>query len=146
MIHLCSCGFELAPEDGVEPVGAVSHGLCAPCLFHMSGRRSPAWYLLWIGDYKVELLIQPGRDSPHVSYDSPRRWDPPRPIRVIGQRVYMDGVELDPAEFKDLCAEARERANLPGGRPSARPAFPRQLRLRLNGLLRTAMERTDYAE
>jgi hypothetical protein len=67
-------------------------------------------------------------------------------MRVIGTRLYLDGVELDPAEFKDLCAEARRRANLPGGVPSLRPAFSRQLRLRLNGLLRTAMERTGYEQ
>ena len=87
-----------------------------------------------IEGYQVQFFIQPGRGAPHVAMDSPRYWDPPRPMRVIGTRVLRDGVELDPAEHKDLCAEARKRANIPaspGGGSSLRPAFSRQMRLEL---------------
>jgi hypothetical protein len=106
--------------------------------------RGPFWYPMKIAGFRVELRVQPGRQAPHVGFDSPRYWEGSRPIRVIEQRVSHGGVALDPAEFRDLLSLARERAGLPGGRPSARPAFSRQLRLRLSGLLRTAMERTGY--
>jgi len=146
MRHECTCGHELAPEDGREPVGEVSTGLCVPCAVRALRARRPFWYPVMVNGYRVSLLIRPGRQAAHVSYDSPQKWDPPRPIRVIDQRVSTaGGVELDPAEFRDLLAEARRRANLPGGaagRP--RPASSRQLRLRFSGHLRRAMERTGY--
>jgi hypothetical protein len=121
----------MAPEDGVEPVGAISHGLCAPCAAKWLALKSPFWYPVKIAGFKVELRIQPGRQAPHVAADSPRYWEGARPVRVIETRVSHGGVELDPAGFRDLLSLARERANLPGGRPSARPAFSRQLRLGL---------------
>lgn len=151
MRHECTCGFELAPENNVEPVGAVSHGLCAPCvikLMGLVGKKHPIWYPVRIGGYRVELRIQPGRQAPHVGFDSPRYWEGSRPIRVIDARVSRDGVELDPDEHRNLLALACERANVPapGGPSSIRPASSRQLRLRLDGLLRKAMERTGYLE
>jgi hypothetical protein len=97
-------------------------------------RKHHFWYSVNVDGYQVQLCIQPSRQAPHVSWDSPRKWDPAHPMRVIAKRVYRNGVELDPAEFKDLCAEACRRANVPvspGGAPSLRPAFSRQLRLGL---------------
>ncbi len=144
MRHLCTCGHELAPADGIPPVGAVSHGICAPCAIRMAGYRSAFWYPIKIAGFQVELLIQPGRQAAHVSYDSRRKWDLGRQIRVIEQRVSHDGVQLDPAEFRRVVALACERANVPvpGG---VRPAFSRQLPLPLSGHLARAMERTGYA-
>jgi hypothetical protein len=146
MLHRCSCGWELSPADSALPLDAITTGVCAYCAAKYMHARHPFWYPMAIDGYLVQFLIQPGRGAPHVAMDSPRYWDPPRPMQVIGTRLYLDGVELDPAEYKDLCAEARKRANVPGGGPSLRPAFSRQLRLRLNGLLRMAMERTGYQE
>lgn len=144
MKHLCTCGHELAPADRVAPINAVSHGICAPCAIRMAGYRSAFWYPVKIAGFAVELLIQPGRQAPHVSYDNPRKWDPARAPRVIEQRVSHDGVQLDPAEFRRVVALACERANVPGGRPSVRPAFSRQLPLRFGGHLQRAMERTGF--
>ncbi len=146
MRHACSCGWELSPADTAEPLDAISHGVCAYCAAKYLHSKHPFWYTMAIDGYLVQFFIQPGRGSPHVAMDSPRYWDPPRPMRVIGTRLYLDGVELDPAEYNNLFAEAWKRANIPaspGGRSSLRPAFSRQMNLRLNGLLRTAMERTE---
>ncbi|HXK36969.1 MAG TPA: hypothetical protein VJ553_05310 [Candidatus Paceibacterota bacterium] len=148
MIHRCSCGHELAPADAAESVDAITTGICARCAAKYMHARHPFWYPVCIEGYQVQFLIQPGRGSPHVAMDSPRYWDPPRPMQVIGTRLYLDGVELDPAEFKDLCAEARRRANVPGGTTgrSRSASFSRQLQLGLSGHLQRAMERTGYAE
>lgn len=135
MRHECTCGFELAPEDDALPLDAISHGLCARCAETYYRRKDHFWFSVSVNGYLVQLCIQPSRQAPHVAMDSPQYWDPPRPMRVIGKRVYLDGVELDPAEFKDLCAEACRRANVPsspGGHPSVRPAFSWQLQLGLD--------------
>lgn len=147
MRHLCTCSHELAPEDGIEPVGAVSHGLCAPCAARALRAREPFWYPIKIAGFKVELRIRPGVGSPHVSWDSPRKWDMPRLCKVIEQRVSHDGVALDPAEFRNVIALACERANVaaPDGRTVSRPAFSHQMQLPLAGHLARAMERTSYA-
>ncbi len=145
MRHECTCGHLLAPEDHLSDVGEISTGLCVPCVIRMAGYRTPFWYPVTVAGFKVELLIQPGRRPPHVSYDSPRKWDLGRQIRVIERRVSHDGVQLDPAEFRRVVALACERANVsaPGG--AVRPASSRQLRLPLSGHLARAMERTRYA-
>ena len=148
MRHECTCGHTLAPQDLAEPVDAISHGICARCYAKALGARKPFWYPVRLNGYEVRLLVRPERGEPHVSYDSPRKWEGPRPIRVIEQRVYTaGGVELDPAEFRDLLSEARGRANLPGGNTGrSRPVFSRQMQLRLSGHLRRAMERTGYVD
>jgi hypothetical protein len=64
MIHLCTCGFELAPEDGVPPVGAVSTGLCAPCAARSLRSHAPFWYPVCIEGYQIQLRIQPGSQPP----------------------------------------------------------------------------------
>ena len=148
MRHECSCGHTLAPRDAAEPVDAISHGLCARCMAKVLRARKSFWYPVRLNGYEVRLLVQPGHEAPHVGPDSPRYWEGPRPFHVLDSRVSRDGVELDPAEYRDLLSVACERANVPApGRPGRTgPASSRQMRLRLNGLLRTAMERTGYID
>jgi len=147
MKHECTCGHILAPQDSAEPVDIVSHGICARCMAKALGARKPFWYPVRLLGYEVRLLVRPGREAPHVGFDSPRYWEGPRLFHVLDSRISRDGVELDPAEYRDTIATACERANVPAPGATAgrsRPAFSRQLELRLGGHLRRAMERTGY--
>jgi hypothetical protein len=108
--------------------------------------KRPFWYPVRVDGYEIRLKIEPGRQAPHVAMDSKRYWEGARSTRVVDALISRAGVTLDPAEYRDLLALACRRANVPPGGRLVRPVFPRQLRLRLSGLLRTAMERTGFQE
>lgn len=87
-----------------------------------------------IDGYTVCLVIQPGREAPHVSWDSPRVWDPPRAPRLVGATVYdAHGcrAEMAPADRARLVEKAKNVEGV-GGRVTAerRPAAV-QMRLPL---------------
>lgn len=64
MLAVCSwCGQTIKEEDGVEPIGKVTHGICIPCKLKYFSELEEEDYEVITASQAAELLASVSEDD-----------------------------------------------------------------------------------